>query len=296
MITNTKHSRFPEIALILITIIWGGTFLIVQHALTLTSPMFFVGCRFLIAACVVSFFSLKILKGTTLKDLAAGAAIGATITLGYGAQTVGLQTILSSESAFLTALYVPLVPLFQWVMFKKAPQWSTWTGIIFAFIGLVLLTGNHTFEFSLSTGQAITVFGAFAIALEIIFIGLFAKHVNLQRVTILQLLFASLFAFMSMPLMNEHSIPEFSWTLMLILLSIGLSSAIIQFTMNWAQQYVDPARATLIYAGEPVWAGIFGRIAGERLSPYALIGALFVLIGIIISEFKPEWFKKRSRD
>ncbi|GAB3053300.1 DMT family transporter [Acinetobacter apis] len=296
MITNTKHSRFPEIALILITIIWGGTFLIVQHALTLTSPMFFVGCRFLIAACVVSFFSLKILKGTTLKDLAAGAAIGATITLGYGAQTVGLQTILSSESAFLTALYVPLVPLFQWVMFKKAPQWSTWTGIIFAFIGLVLLTGNHTFEFSLSTGQAITVFGAFAIALEIIFIGLFAKHVNLQRVTILQLLFASLFAFMSMPLMNEHSIPEFSWTLILILLSIGLSSAIIQFTMNWAQQYVDPARATLIYAGEPVWAGIFGRIAGERLSPYALIGALFVLIGIIISEFKPEWFKKRSRD
>lgn len=296
MITNTKHSRFPEIALILITIIWGGTFLIVQHALTLTSPMFFVGCRFLIAACVVSFFSLKILKGTTLKDLAAGAAIGATITLGYGAQTVGLQTILSSESAFLTSLYVPLVPLFQWVMFKKAPQWSTWTGIIFAFIGLVLLTGNHTFEFSLSTGQAITVFGAFAIALEIIFIGLFAKHVNLQRVTILQLLFASLFAFMSMPLMNEHSIPEFSWTLMLILLSIGLSSAIIQFTMNWAQQYVDPARATLIYAGEPVWAGIFGRIAGERLSPYALIGALFVLIGIIISEFKPEWFKKRSRD
>lgn len=296
MITNTKHSRFPEIALILITIIWGGTFLIVQHALTLTSPMFFVGCRFLIAACVVSFFSLKILKGTTLKDLAAGAAIGATITLGYGAQTVGLQTILSSESAFLTALYVPLVPLFQWVMFKKSPQWSTWTGIIFAFIGLVLLTGNHTFEFSLSTGQAITVFGAFAIALEIIFIGLFAKHVNLQRVTILQLLFASLFAFMSMPLMNEHSIPEFSWTLILILLSIGLSSAIIQFTMNWAQQYVDPARATLIYAGEPVWAGIFGRIAGERLSPYALIGALFVLIGIIISEFKPEWFKKRSRD
>lgn len=296
MITNTKHSRFPEIALILITIIWGGTFLIVQHALTLTSPMFFVGCRFLIAACVVSFFSLKILKGTTLKDLAAGAAIGATITLGYGAQTVGLQTILSSESAFLTSLYVPLVPLFQWVMFKKAPQWSTWTGIIFAFIGLVLLTGNHTFEFSLSTGQAITVFGAFAIALEIIFIGLFAKHVNLQRVTILQLLFASLFAFMSMPLMNEYSIPEFSWTLMLILLSIGLSSAIIQFTMNWAQQYVDPARATLIYAGEPVWAGIFGRIAGERLSPYALIGALFVLIGIIISEFKPEWFKKRSRD
>lgn len=296
MITNTKHSRFPEIALILITIIWGGTFLIVQHALTLTSPMFFVGCRFLIAACVVSFFSLKILKGTTLKDLAAGAAIGATITLGYGAQTVGLQTILSSESAFLTSIYVPLVPLFQWVMFKKAPQWSTWTGIIFAFIGLVLLTGNHTFEFSLSTGQAITVFGAFAIALEIIFIGLFAKHVNLQRVTILQLLFASLFAFMSMPLMNEYSIPEFSWTLMLILLSIGLSSAIIQFTMNWAQQYVDPARATLIYAGEPVWAGIFGRIAGERLSPYALIGALFVLIGIIISEFKPEWFKKRSRD
>ena len=56
--------------------------------------------------------------------------------------------------------------------------------------------------------------------------------------------------------------------------------------MNWAQRTVDPARATLIYAGEPVWAGIFGRIAGERL-PLALVGGALVVLGVIVSEWKP---------
>lgn len=291
----TKLQRLPEITLILVTIVWGGTFLMVQYALTLSSPMFFVGCRFLIAACAVSVLSIHVLKGTTIKDIGAGAIIGAVIALGYGAQTIGLQTILSSESAFLTALYVPLVPLFQWAILKKSPQWQTWIGITLAFVGLILLTGNNRLELSFSLGQAITIFSAFAIALEIIFIGLFSKHVNTQRVTILQLFFASLFAFISMPFMNEHHLPHFSWTLAFILISIGIASAVIQFTMNWAQQYIDPSRATLIYAGEPVWAGMIGRLAGERLSGYAILGALCVLCGVLISELKPRFKKPKVK-
>ena len=45
----------------------------------------------------------------------AGVAIGVAIALGYGLQTWGLQTISSSKSAFITAMYVPLVPLLQWL-------------------------------------------------------------------------------------------------------------------------------------------------------------------------------------
>ena len=82
----------------------------------------------------------------------------------------------------------------------------------------------------------------------------------------LQLAVASIAAFALMPLAGETEIPPFSWTLTGLAVALGCASALIQLTMNWAQRTVDPARATLIYAGEPVWAGIFGRIAGERLA------------------------------
>ncbi|MNC41471.1 EamA-like transporter family protein [compost metagenome] len=63
-------------------------------------------------------------------------------------------------------------------------------------------------------------------------------------------------------------------------------SAVIQVAMNWAQKSVSPTRATLIYAGEPVWAGIVGRIAGERLPGVALLGGLLIVIAVVVSELK----------
>jgi drug/metabolite transporter (DMT)-like permease len=63
-------------------------------------------------------------------------------------------------------------------------------------------------------------------------------------------------------------------------------SAVIQVAMNWAQKSVSPTRATLIYAGEPVWAGIVGRLAGERLPGVALLGGLLIVIAVVVSELK----------
>ncbi len=75
---------------------------------------------------------------------------------------------------------------------------------------------------------------------------------------------------------------------------LGLTSALLQLTMNWAQRSVDPSQAALIYAGEPVWAALFGRIAGERLPLLALFGGLLVVLGVIISEWKPKFLYKRQ--
>ena len=55
--------------------------------------------------------------------------------------------------------------------------------------------------------------------------------------------------------------------LIVVALGLGIFSAIIQVTMNWAQRSVSPTRATVIYTGEPVWAGIFGRLAGGASAP-----------------------------
>ena len=67
---------------------------------------------------------------------------------------------------------------------------------------------------------------------------------------------------------------------------LGAASALIQVTMNWAQRSVSPTRATVIYAGEPVWAGVVGRLAGERLPAAALLGAALIVCGVIVSELR----------
>ena len=285
-------SKAPQLSLILITFIWGGSFITVQYALNFSSPIMFVALRFAAAALAVSLISIKYLKDFNLKEVFAGAVIGAVIAIGYGTQTIGLQTISSSESAFLTALYVPLVPIFMWLIFRKKPYIMTWIGCLFAFVGLIFLTGNGFQQIQLNFGQIITIFSSIAIALEIIFIGYFAGKVNIQRVTVIQLAVASLLAFASMPLVGEHHLPDFSWILVAITVGLGLASALIQLTMNWAQRSVAPSQAAIIYAGEPVWAALFGRIAGERLPILALLGGLLVVVGVILSEWKPKFLNK----
>ena len=289
-----KHA-LPQLALILITLLWGGTFLAVQYALNFSSPMFFVGCRFAVAAVVIWLISLKALRGLNRNETLAGTAIGALIAIGYGTQTIALQSILSSESAFLTALYVPLVPILMWLIFHKRPSLMVWLGTTLAFTGLLLLTGNSFSTIQFNDGQTLTLICALAVALEIILIGYFAGKVNLRRVTVVQLAVASVLCFASMPLLGEHTLPNFSWPLLLLVVGLGLASALIQFVMNWAQRMVDPTRATIIYAGEPVWAALFGRMAGERLPLLALLGGLLVVLGILMSELKSKIPEPKER-
>ncbi|KGT46049.1 MULTISPECIES: DMT family transporter [Acinetobacter] len=286
-------SRLPQLSLILITLIWGGSFLTVKYGLNFSSPVLFVALRFAAAAIAVTAISFKHLRGMTLKEVLAGAAIGAVIALGYGTQTVGLQSISSSESAFLTALYVPLVPILLWLLFRKRPHLMTWVGALLAFLGLVFLTGNGFGTIRLNFGQLLTLLGSIAIAMEIILISHFAPNVNTRRVTVLQLIFASLFCFLLAPWIGEHELPNFHWHLAGILVGLGIASACIQLVMNWAQEMVDPSQAAIIYAGEPIWASLFGRLAGERLPALALLGGLMVVLGVIVSEWKPKFLNRK---
>src|SRR5450830_1179960 len=262
MTTSNAPSRFnrfskAECILVFITMIWGGTFLLVQHAMTVSGPMFFVGLRFAAAA----------------------------IMFGYGLQTIGLQTILSSQSAFITALYVPFVPLLQWLVLGRRPGLMPSIGIMLAFAGLMLLTGPAGASLNFSPGEIATLIGAVAIAAEIILISAFAGQVDVRRVTVVQLATASLLSFLMVVPMGEV-LPGFSWLLLFSAVGLGLTSAVIQVAMNWAQQSVSPTRATLIYAGEPVWAGVVGRIAGERFPPIAMVGAALIVAAVVVSELK----------
>ncbi|VFS69725.1 putative DMT superfamily transporter inner membrane protein [Raoultella terrigena] len=284
--SSFKFSIKPQEAiLIVITMFWGGTFLAVQYAVTLSGPFFFVGVRFATAALAVALLSLRVLRGLTWLELKAGVAIGVSIALGYSLQTWGLQSISSSKSAFITAMYVPLVPLLQWLLPRQNAGSDVLPGRGAGLYGLILLAGPENNLLALGVGEAITLASALAIAAEIILISAWAGKVDVRRVTVVQLATASLVAFAAMVPAGE-AIPAMSPGLLGVALGLGIFSAIIQVTMNWAQRSVSPTRATLIYTGEPVWAGIFGRIAGERLPLLALVGCAFILAGVLVSELK----------
>lgn len=285
---NRPVIRFSrqETALLGVTMLWGFTFLIVHFAMTTSGPLFFVGLRFVVAGLATMLVFRRHMAGVTAAEILAGGAIGAAICVAYSLMSYGLQSIEASKSAFLTALYVPVVPLLLWLFTGRRPHAMAWLGMVLAFTGLVLVSSPDAGQlFTLGAGETATILGAVAIAVEILLIGRYAGRVNFQRVTAIQLLVAGLCALAAMPLMGE-GIPAFSWVWCLGATGLGLISALIQLTMNWAQQSVSPTKATLIYATEPVWAALVGRLAGERLPGSALVGGALIVAGIVASELR----------
>lgn len=294
--SSSHSSRTPllsrqELALIAVTMVWGGTFLVVHLAMQYSGPLFFVGLRFVTAGLIGLLVFRKAMAGLTRTELVAGIAIGASIFLGYGLQTFGLQTISSSKSAFLTALYVPLVPLLQWLVMGKPPRLMSWIGIGLAFTGLMLVAGPESGGMELNVGEMATMLSTLAIAAEVLLIGHFAGKVDARRVTTVQLLAAGTMALLAMPVAGE-SVPDFSWVWLTAAVAMACASILIQLTMNWAQKSLSPTRATVIYASEPVWAGIVGRMAGDRLPGLAILGAALIVGGVLVSELK--WTRRKA--
>src|SRR3546814_237416 len=159
------------------------------------------------------------------------------IFTGYTLQTWGLRTIPSSTSAFITAAYVPLVPILQWIVLRRRPRLASWIGVALAFAGLLLIAAPKD-GLSLGQGEALTLISTLAIALEIIFISLWAGRVDVARVTFIQLAVTSLPAFACMVPAGE-AIPPFSWIVLLSACGLGLVTALIPPASTWAR----PSRA-----------------------------------------------------
>ncbi|MBO1327951.1 DMT family transporter [Acetobacter suratthaniensis] len=286
---NTPRARgfLPELVLIITAALWGGTFLVVQLAEQHTGTLFFVAARFLTAGGLTCLLFARALPGLNRAECVAGGVIGVVMFGAYTLQTWGLRSISSSQSAFITGMYVPVVPFVQWLFSKRAPRLAGWLGIGCAFCGLVLLTGwRQIVSLQLGAGEVGTLIAAALIALEIVLVGYFARPgLDSFRMTVVQLLVVGVLALCAMPLAHE-AVPVFSWGWALPVLALGGLSAVIYTAMNWAQQTVSPTRATVIYAGEPVWAGLVGWLAGEALPMRALVGAGLVVLGVLVSEVR----------
>lgn len=275
------HAR--EIALVLISVVWGATFSLIQLGLKDSGPLFLVGTRFLLAFLLIGLTSFGSMREVRRADLRAGWVVGSVYCLVCVLQACGLQNIQSSTSAFISAMYVPLVPFAQWLLTSRRPGRSTWVSTGIAFTGVLLLVGPSPSDGQVGRGELLTLACAVSMAFLIVLISRHARDANARRASVIQLFVMALLAYAGMPLLGE-SVPQITPQFLWAAGALGLASAAINLTMNWAQQRVDPARATVIYATEPVWAGCIGWFIGEQFTVSALLGATLIFVAVIVSK------------
>ena len=276
---ETHHQPImPVLALVLATFFWGSSFITVGSALEYTNPLTLVMLRFGVAA----FFVLLMLK--------AGAACAFLIYLGYTTNAAGLMTLQSSESGFLTALYVPITPLLVWVVFGKAPTKGAVFGVMMAFAGLVLLANPFTLSFSNNWGEWVTILSALISAVEIMVVSRVAPGTQARQLAFTQLFFTAVFAAVGLAVATAAGVPlketTFNTTVVGGILWLAVIVAFVQVLLSWAQRYVPASRAAVIFAMEIVFAAIIGWFAGESLGTAGIIGGVLIVGGILCGEIR----------
>jgi len=280
-----SRSRAADLALVLNTVIWGTTFVVVKQALNDCSVLLFLALRFSIAG-----IALAVIFGRGLefsrRGVAGGILAGLFLIGGYILQTAGLLWTTASKSGFLTGLNVVLVPLLSAIVYKSVPGWREWTGALLALAGMALMTLENL-QFAMNRGDSLTVACAVAFAFHPLVIARFAGS-GTKVISLVQIATGAILAWALVPLLEQ---PFVRWTPQLIgaLAVTGLLATALVFTLQtWAQQYTTPTRVALIFAMEPVIAAATGvAVAGDRLAVHAWLGAALILAAILLVELKP---------
>ena len=227
------------------------------------------------------------MRAITAYEWKAGFFIGLSIFGVYTLQTIGLGSIPSSTSAFLTGLYVAFVPLLQWIVQKVVPQPMTIVTIVLAFAGMTLFANPFAVSFSGQIGEWITVLSALICAVEILSISYFAKGCRPLQLSFTQLVTVAVLALFTL-LWHEPICPtQWTWGLGICVGALAAIVSFVQFGIGWALKYVPAMKATLIYALEPVFAGIIGWLAGEHFGFSELTGAALIIIAVLITAWRP---------
>lgn len=279
-----------HILLVLMTFIWGSTFVLIKAALASISPLLFNAIRMTLAAIIVAILYRKQLGRLTPQAALAGVIVGVFLFLGYELQTTGLQRTTPSKSAFLTGVSTVLVPLFLILFWRARTHLWRALGITCAFIGLFLMTvpaGREAMaDFAkINAGDLLSLGCAVAFAFQIIFLGRATRHFPFEQIAVLQLSVAAVFMLMAAPVM-EHPRLQLTPTVVWAILITGVLCTAVAFTVQaWAQQFTPASHAALIFTLEPVFAWLTSLVyLGERLGGRAGAGALLIVAGVLLSE------------
>lgn len=298
-----KQILWADISLLLIALVWGVTFILVQNAIDFLEPFTFNAVRFTIAALLLLLwlllFERKQVKILNHRIFLAGIFIGVWLFVGYAAQTAGLMYTTTAKAAFITGLSVVLVPFFSFFLLKNKPSFPAIFGMLAAAGGLYLLT--MTDKTPLNLGDILIFICAIGFAMQIIYTGKYSRSFPALLLTVVQILTVATLSWLGSFLWEdwqvvmEPGVMFASDVVIAFIVTAIFATALAFFIQTDVQKYTSPTRVAIIFATEPVFAAITGYFwAHERLSASAIFGCILIFLGMIIAEMpvKKESFHK----
>ncbi|WP_210542588.1 DMT family transporter [Rhodoferax sp. PAMC 29310] len=283
-----------NLILILVALIWGSAFVAQSIGMAHIGPMTFTGVRFLIGALVVApvmgwewrqlRVNAKPLKGIDGLKI---AGLGSLLLLGAAMQQIGIVSTTVTNAGFLTALYVPMVPLLSWLLLRQRPHWSAWPGALACLGDAYLLSGVRSLSFV--SGDAWVIASTLPWALHVLLIGRVADRLSAPFLVaggqfLVCGVVASGLALAYEPITHE-SLNAAIWPL----LYTGVLSVGVAFTLQVvAQRFAQATDAAIFLSAETLFAALFGYLMmDERLNAAGVAGCGLILLSMLSVQLLP---------
>lgn len=277
------------LTLVLITLIWGSTFVIVKETVASVSPALLLALRFSVAALLFAWVR------PTRAALLPGLALGVLSFAGFATQTLGLVSTTASKAAFITGLSVILTPLFSALWFRyRGFRYRGFRHSVPArayLAAAVALAGLGLMSFSgplgVTTGDLWVLGTAVFYAFYIIYLGEVAPRYGALELSAVQFWPMAAFAWLwAVPQLGQSD--GLSSGSVWSLLYLGaVATALVSVLQVWAQRVVSAHVAALIFVLEPVFAALFAYVLlGEALGVWGWVGAGLVGVAMLVSELR----------
>lgn len=286
-----------DAALLLVSAIWGGTFVMVKDALGTVGPFTFVAVRFTLAGAVMVPFLVRARQpGRQVPPgpsaVGAGLALGVALFAGYAFQTAGLQLTTPARAGFVTGTSVAIVPLLSAVALRKHIPARVWLGVALAAVGLGLLSlgpdllaGGPLLSAETFAGDLLVLGCAVAFAVQIVALGELAPRFPALPLTAWQFLAAAALGGILALAVERPALSQLGPILPAALFTGLFATAGAFLVQARAQRFTSATHTALIFSTEPVFgAAAAYLLVGEVLSGLALVGCGLIVAGMLLAQ------------
>lgn len=284
----TKREILADSLLLLTALIWGCAFAVVKNALDSFPPGAIIAMRYLIAAAITGILFRRHLKELTRGDVARGALVGLLLFGAYIVQTTGLQYTTAGKNAFLTTVYVLLVPFGCALLFHQKLQKSNLIAAVMMLVGIGLLSLDGQGG-GLNPGDILTLICGFLFAGHIIAVEQCQKKTNTYALIVLQFAFCALYAGLYNRIFERGMPLAFTPGSIGGLLYIAVFSTTIGMSLQNIGQSMAPAsHAVILLSLESVFGVLFScLLLGEKVTLQMGVGFAIIFAALLVSELAP---------
>jgi drug/metabolite transporter (DMT)-like permease len=273
-----------DLQLLLVTVIWGGAFAVVRYAANHNTVFLFNGIRFILGTLVLLPFTK--LKGVYHRSniiyvVLAGFALYAASSF----QQAGMNTTTAGNGGFITSLYVVIVPLILWIVWRERPSPLISFAVPMAIGGVFLLSTGGSFQ--PKPGDVLMFISSFFWAMHVVVVSKAQGRIDPLPFAMGQYLLCGVLNFATGIFIEHPSQSDLLYILPAILYT-GIFSVGLGFTLQViAQKHTPPNDTALILSLEGTFAAIFGWIfLHETLRPLQIAGCSLILLSVILVQVK----------